>query len=54
MQDKEIRFKIDTGSQANILPAVLFESLKEVQLKAKNAKLTSYTENNYRYWDNAS
>ena len=43
MQDKEIRFKNDTGSQANILPAEVFKSLKEVQLKATNAKLTSYT-----------
>ena len=43
MQDKEIRFKIDTSSQANILPAEVFKSLKQVQLKATNAKLTSYT-----------
>ena len=42
MQDKEIRFKIDISSQANILPAEVFKSSKEVQLKATNAKLTSY------------
>ena len=42
MQDKEMRFKIDTGSQANILPVEMFKSLKEVQLQATNAKLTSY------------
>ena len=43
MQDKKIRFKIDTGSQANILPAEVFKNSREVQLKATNAKLTSYT-----------
>ncbi len=43
IQQKEIKFKIDTGSQANILPAKTFNSLKDVQLEATKAKLTSYT-----------
>jgi hypothetical protein len=43
MQDKQIQFKIDTGSQANILPVTMFRSLKDVQLETTAVKLTSYT-----------
>jgi hypothetical protein len=43
MQDKQIQFKIDTGSQANILPVTTFRSLKDVQLETTAVKLTSYT-----------
>ncbi|CAB3981546.1 Hypothetical predicted protein [Paramuricea clavata] len=43
MQDKQIQFKIDTGSQANILPITTFRSLKDVQLETTAVKLTSYT-----------
>jgi hypothetical protein len=43
IQQKEIKFKIDTGSQRNILPEKIFNSLKGVQLEATKAKLTSYT-----------
>jgi hypothetical protein len=40
MQDKQIQFKIDTGSQANILPVTTCRSLKDVQLETTAVKLT--------------
>jgi hypothetical protein len=43
MQNKQILFKIDTGSQANILPVTTFRRLKDVQLATTAVKLTSYT-----------
>ena len=43
IQQQEITFKIDTGSQANILPYSMFKKLKQVQLEKLTTKLTSYT-----------
>jgi hypothetical protein len=45
IEENEIKFKIDTGSQANIIPLPTFEKmkLKQTRLERPTAKLTSYT-----------
>jgi hypothetical protein len=45
IEGNEIKFKIDTGSQANIIPLPTFENmnLKQTRLEIPTAKLTSYT-----------
>ncbi|CAB4039108.1 Hypothetical predicted protein, partial [Paramuricea clavata] len=45
IEGNEIKFKIDTGSQANIIPLLTFEKmkLKQTRLERPTAKLTSYT-----------
>jgi hypothetical protein len=53
MQDKQIQFKIDTGSQANILPVTTFRSLKDVQLETTAVKQAT-RDNICRYWDNVT
>ncbi|CAB3992300.1 Hypothetical predicted protein [Paramuricea clavata] len=45
IEGNEIKFKIDTGTQANIIPLPTFEKmkLKQTRLERPTAKLTSYT-----------
>jgi hypothetical protein len=45
IEGNEIKFKIDTGSQANIILVPTFEKikLKQTRLERPTAKLTSYT-----------
>ena len=45
IEGDQIKFKIDTGSQANIIPLLTFEKmkLKQTRLVRPTARLTSYT-----------
>ena len=44
LQGTPVKLKVDTGSQANILPQKVFQSLKEkLKLARTSSKLTSYT-----------
>ena len=45
VHDTQIKFKIDTGSQANIIPMSLYEKIKEPKAPIQTSKttLTSYT-----------
>ena len=56
IEGNKIKFKIDTGSQANIIPLLTFEKmkLKQTRLKRPTARLTSYTGIIYRLSENAS
>ena len=46
LQGTPLKLKIDTGSQANILPQKVFQSLREKpQLMRTSTKLTSYSGN---------
>ena len=45
IQDMPVRFKVDTGSQANIIPVSIYRKLKEPKapLQTSKTSLTSYT-----------
>ncbi|GFO13435.1 polyprotein [Plakobranchus ocellatus] len=43
-----IKFKVDTGAQANVLPQKVYQRLKDVAMTKTTQKLTSYTGNRLR------
>ena len=41
--DEEINFKLDTGSEANLIPVSIFQKLPEQQLQPSTCRLVTYT-----------
>ena len=42
VNNKSVKFKIDTGAQCNVLPEEIFDRIKKPKLVATRTKLTAY------------
>ena len=44
ISNKSVKFKLDTGAEANIMPKSLFSKLKDVKLRPTHTKLTTFSD----------